>query len=155
MIMGKIEWISILLTVVQDEQKADGNIVLSCLEAALHALRQQFPHVTKLIVQNDNAKNLAGKQTKLCDTHFSHQQSQVEAYLVQRNGGRKVSTPKQFAVALMEKSLSNTTVLFVKPDFKAPYRSNQNTMLLNGQGSIQKADKRHQSERDSLCAEAT
>ena len=51
--------------VVQDEQKADGNIVLSCLEAALHALRQRFPHVTKLIVQSDNAKNLAGKQTKL------------------------------------------------------------------------------------------
>ena len=136
--------------VVQDEQKADGNIVLSCLEAALHALRQRFPHVTKLIVQSDNAKNLAGKQTKLllpyvcsaaglklvayyhneaqsgkdvCDTHFSHQQSRVEAYLVQGNGGRKVSTPKQLAVALMEKSLSNTTVLLVKPDFKAPYRS--------------------------------
>ena len=51
--------------VVQDEQKADGNIVLSCLEAALHALRQRFPHVTKLIVRSDNAKNLAGKQTKL------------------------------------------------------------------------------------------
>eukprot|EP00731_Ephydatia_muelleri_P026723 Em0018g823a len=136
--------------VVQNEQKADGNIVLSCLEAALHALRQRFPHVTKLIVQSDNAKNLAGKQTKLllpyvcsaaglrlvayyhneaqsgkdvCDTHFSHQQSRVEAYLVQGNGGRKVSTPKQLAVALMEKSLSNTTVLLVKPDFKAPYRS--------------------------------
>ena len=136
--------------VVQNEQKADGNIVLSCLEAALHALRQRFPHVTKLIVQSDNAKNLAGKQTKLllpyvcsaaglrlvayyhneaqsgkdvCDTHFSHQQSQVEAYLVQGNCGRKLSTPKQLAVALMEKSLSNTTVLLVKPDFKAPYRS--------------------------------
>ena len=51
--------------VVQDEQKADGNVVLSCLEAGLHALRQRFPHVTKLIVQSDNAKNLAGKQTKL------------------------------------------------------------------------------------------
>ena len=39
--------------------------MLSCLEAALHALKQKFPHVTKLIVQSDNAKNLAGKQTKL------------------------------------------------------------------------------------------
>ena len=44
---GKTEWISILLSVVQDVQKADGNIVLSCLEAALHALRQQFPHDNK------------------------------------------------------------------------------------------------------------
>ena len=51
--------------IVQGEQKADANIVLSCLEAALHALKQKFPHVTKLIVQSDNAKNLAGKQTKL------------------------------------------------------------------------------------------
>ena len=139
MIREWTKWISILLTVVQDEQKADGNIVLSCLEAALHALRQRFPHVTKLIVQSDDAKNLAGKQTKLLllyvcsaaglklvayyhnetqsETHFSHQQSRVEAYLVQGNGGRKVSTPKQLAVALMEKSLSNTTVLLVKPDF--------------------------------------
>ncbi|KAL5502924.1 hypothetical protein EMCRGX_G009782 [Ephydatia muelleri] len=53
---------------VQDEdgeQRADGKVVLSCLEASLHALRQRFPYVTKIIVQSDNAKNLAGKQTKL------------------------------------------------------------------------------------------
>ncbi|KAL5484240.1 hypothetical protein EMCRGX_G020702 [Ephydatia muelleri] len=152
--------------VVQNEQKGDGNIVLSCLEAALHALRQRFPHVTKLIVQSDNAKNLAGKQTKLllpyvcsaaglrlvayyhneaqsgkdvCDTHFSHQQSRVEAYLVQGNGRRKVSTPKQLAVALMKKSLSNTTVLLrnqiLRPhiDLKSslPYLEYLNIMLLN------------------------
>ncbi|KAL5484263.1 hypothetical protein EMCRGX_G020727 [Ephydatia muelleri] len=107
--------------IVQEEQKADANIVLSCLEASLHALKQKFFHVTKLIVQSNNAKNLAGKQTKLllpyvcsaaglklityyhnkaqsgkdvCDTHFSHQQTQVDAYLVQGDGGRKVSIPK-------------------------------------------------------------
>ena len=57
--------------VVLDEQKADGNIVLSCLEAALHALRQQFPHVTKLIVRSGNAKNLAGKPTKLLLSYMS------------------------------------------------------------------------------------
>ena len=121
--------------IVQGEQKADANIVLSSLEAALHALKQKLPHVTKLIVQSDNAKNLAGKQTKLllpyvcsaaglklityyhnkaqsgkdvCDTHFSHQQTQVDAYLVQGDGGRKVSTPKQLAVALINTSVSNT-----------------------------------------------
>ena len=92
--------------IVQGEQKCDGNIVLSCFEAALHALRCQFPHVKKLIIQSDNARNLAGKQTKLllphvcsaagiklvayyhneaqsgkdvCDTHFSHQQTIFEA----------------------------------------------------------------------------
>lgn len=85
--------------IVQNEQKADANIVLCCLEAALQALKQKFPHVTKLIVQSDNAKNFAGNKTKLllphvcsaaglklvayyhneaqsrkdvCDTHFSH-----------------------------------------------------------------------------------
>ena len=135
--------------IVQGEQKTDASVVLSCLEAALHALRKWFPHVNKLIVQSDNGKNLAGKQTKLlmphvcsaaglkllayfhneaqsgkdiCDTHFSHQQTQVNSYLVQGNGGRKVSTPKQLAVALMNSSVSNTTILLVKPDFKAPYR---------------------------------
>ena len=120
------------------------------MEAALHALRHRFPYVSKIIVQSDNAKNLAGKQTKLllpyvcsaaglklfayyhneaqngkdvCDTHFSHQQTQVDTYLVQGDGDRKVSTPKQLAVALMTNSVSNTTVLLVKPYFRAPYRT--------------------------------
>ena len=42
------------------------------------------------------------------------------SYLVQGEGGRKVSTPKQLAVALMENPVRNSTVL-VKLDFKAPY----------------------------------
>ena len=134
--------------IVQGEQKCDANVVLSCFEAALHALRFRFPHL--LIIQSDNARNLAGKQTKLlfphvcsaagfklvayyhneaqsgkdvCDTHFSHQQTHIEAYLRQGDGGQKVSTPKQLAVALMEKSITNTTVLLIKPDFCAPYQS--------------------------------
>ena len=49
---------------VQDEQKANANVVLTCLEAAMHALKHQFPYLTKIIVQSDNAKNLAVKQTK-------------------------------------------------------------------------------------------
>ena len=52
------------MTVVQGEQKVDGNVVLSCLKAALHAMKQRFPHVSKIIVQSDSTKNLAGKQTK-------------------------------------------------------------------------------------------
>ena len=135
---------------MQGEQKCDANVVLSCFEAAFHVLRSRFPHIKKIIIQSDNAKNLAGKQSKLllphvfsaagfilvayyhneaqswkdvCDTHFSHQQTQVEAYLTQGEGGRKISTPKQLAVALMEKSTINTTVLLIKPNFEAPYRS--------------------------------
>lgn len=135
--------------IVEGEQKADANVVLSCLEAAFRALKLRFPHVEKIIVQSDNAKNLAGHQTKLllpyvcsasglklvayfhneaqsgkdvCDTHFSHQQTHVDNYLVQGEGGRKVSTPKQLAVALMENPVRNSTVLLVKLDFKAPYR---------------------------------
>ena len=134
--------------IVQGEQKADSNVVLSCLEAAFHALRQQFPHVKKVILQSDNAKNFGGKQTKLllpyvcsaaglklvacyhneaqrgkdvCDTHFSHQQTHVDTYLIQGEGGRNVSTPNQLAVALMENPIMNTTVLWLKLDFKAPY----------------------------------
>ena len=34
-----------------------------------------------------------------------------------------MSTPKQLAVALMENPVMNTTVLLLKVDFKAPYRS--------------------------------
>ncbi|KAL5475177.1 hypothetical protein EMCRGX_G027244 [Ephydatia muelleri] len=50
--------------IVQDKQKADANIVLFCSEAAMHALKHRFPHMTMIIVQSDNAKNLAGKQSK-------------------------------------------------------------------------------------------
>ena len=112
--------------------------MLSCLEAALHALKQKFSHVTKLIVQSDNAKNLAGKQTKLllpyvcsaaglkliayyhnkaqsskdaCDTHFSYQQTQSGCLPDAGDEGRKVSTPRQLAVALINASVSNTTKL--------------------------------------------
>ena len=35
----------------------------------MHALRRRFPYLTKVIVQSDNAKNLAGKQTKLLLPH--------------------------------------------------------------------------------------
>ena len=125
-------------------------MVLSCLEAAFHALRQQFLNVNKVILQCDKAKNFGGKQTKLllpyvcsaaglklvayyhneaqsgkdvCDTHFSHQQTHVDTCLMQGEGGRKVSTPKQLAVALMENPIMNTTVLLLKLDFKAPYRT--------------------------------
>ena len=42
---------------------------------------------------------------------------------MQGDGSRKVSTPKQLAVALMTNSVSNTTVLLVKPDFHAPCRT--------------------------------
>ena len=101
--------------------------MLSCLDAAFRVLWvAAVPHVKKVIVQGDNAKNLAGKKTKLllshvfstaglqlmayynneaqsgkdvCDTHFLHQQIHVDNYLVLGEGGRKVSTPKQLAVA--------------------------------------------------------
>ena len=116
----------------------------------MHAMGRCFPYLTEVIVQSDNAKNLAGKQTKLllphvcsaaglklvayyhneaqsgkdvCDTHFSHKQTCVDAYLVQGDGRKKVSTHKQLAVALMTTSVSNTTVLLVKPDIQAPFHS--------------------------------
>ena len=41
------------------------------------------------------------------------------------DGGRKVSTAKQLAIALANMSVSNTTVLLVKPNFQAPCRAAQ------------------------------
>ena len=55
----------------------------------------------------------AGKD--VCDSHFAHQQLRVEAYIAKGEWGRKVSTPKQLAVALSTKCVKNTTVLLVKP----------------------------------------
>ena len=61
----------------------------------------------------------AGKD--ICDSHFSHQQSRVEAYITEGEGGRKVSTLKQLAIALSTKCVRNTTVLLVKPKYDAPF----------------------------------
>eukprot|EP00731_Ephydatia_muelleri_P027492 Em0019g365a len=84
-----------------------------------------LPHVCsaaglKLVAYYHNEAQ-SGKD--VCDTYFSHQQTHVDAYLVQGDGGRKVSTPKQLAVALMTNSVCNTTVLLEKPDFSAAYRT--------------------------------
>ena len=54
---------------------------------------------------------------------FPIKKTQADAYLVQGDGERKVSAPKQLAVALMTTSVCNTTVLLVKPDFWAPCRT--------------------------------
>lgn len=62
-------------------------------------------------------------QGKMCDTHFSHQQARVNAYISEGNGGRNVSTPRQLVAALTTKLIKNTTVLLLKPDFKAPFRT--------------------------------
>ena len=84
------------------------------------------------MVRSDNAKNFGWQTNKAAtaacvlmayyhndaqsgkDTHFPHQQMHVDNYLVLGEEGRKVSTPKQLAVALMENRLLNTTVLLVK-----------------------------------------
>ena len=34
-----------------------------------NVLRSRFPHIKKIIIQSDNAKNLAGKQSKLLLPH--------------------------------------------------------------------------------------
>ena len=136
--------------IVQGEQKAYSNVVLSCLEAAFHALRQWFPHIKKVIVQSDKCKkrwwqtnqaalpyvcSAAGLKLAayfhnepqsgkdVCATHFLHHQTHVDTYVIQGEGGRKRSTPKQLAKALMENPIMNTAVLLLKLDFKAPYRS--------------------------------
>ena len=107
-----------------------------------------FPQLRRVIFQSDNAKNFAGKVTKMfihqavsacgmnliayyhnkaaagkdiCDSHFSHQQSRVEAYISEGEGGRKVSTPKRLAIALSTKCVKNTTVLLVKPKYDPPF----------------------------------
>ena len=49
--------------IIQDEQKADANVVLTCLEAAMHALQCRCPRMSKVIVQSDDATNLASRQS--------------------------------------------------------------------------------------------
>ncbi|KAL5488503.1 hypothetical protein EMCRGX_G017444 [Ephydatia muelleri] len=55
--------------IVQDDEKSDSFVALSCLEAGLHALHRRFPHLKQVILQSDNAKNFSGKDMKM----FVHQ----------------------------------------------------------------------------------
>ena len=99
--------------IVQDDEKSDSFIALSCLEAGLHALHRRFPHLKQVILQSDNAKNISGKDMKMfmrqavsskgmellayhhneaaarrdvCDAHFAHQQARVDAYIWWKEG---------------------------------------------------------------------
>ena len=117
-------------SIVDGDEKAHSSVALSCLEATFHVLRQQFPHVRKVILQSDNAKTFGGNVTTqllslvakaaglecigyyhneagtgkdVCDTHFSHQQARVNAYISEGSGGRNVSTPRQLVAALTAK----------------------------------------------------
>ena len=142
--------------IVQDAEKSDSFVALSWLEDGLHALHQHFPHLKQVILQSDNAKNISGKDMKMfvhqvvsstgmellayhhneaaagkdvCDIHYAHQQARVDAYISEGNGGRKVSTAKQLAIALCTKSVKNTTVLLIKPKHDAPFRSTNVTAI--------------------------
>ena len=93
-------------------------------------VKQHFPHIKKVILQSDNAKNLGGNVTTqllplvaraagleciayyhneaaagkdVSDTHFSHRQARVDAYISEGSGGRKVSSAKQLYTALATK----------------------------------------------------
>ena len=136
--------------IVLDDEKSDAFIAISCIEARLSAIRHHYPHLKHVIFQSDNVKNFAGKVTKMylhqapiaggmtivayyhneaaagkdvCGSHFAHQQLRVEAYMYIAKGEweRKVSTPKQLAVALSTKCVKNTTVLLVKPKHDCPF----------------------------------
>ena len=114
----------------------------------MKTIRHHYPHLKHVNFQDDNAKNFAGKITKMylhqgaiacgmalvanyhneaaagkyvCDLHFAHQQLRVEAYIAEGEWGRKVSTPKQSAVALSTKCVKNTTVLLVKRKHDSPF----------------------------------
>ncbi|KAL5488979.1 hypothetical protein EMCRGX_G018014 [Ephydatia muelleri] len=67
--------------------------------------------------------NEAATGKYICDTHFAHMQARVAAYISEGEGGRKVSTAKQLAVALSSKCGKDTTVLLVKPKHDAPFVS--------------------------------
>ena len=73
----------------------------------------------------------AGKD--ICDSHFSHKQSRVEAYICEGGGERKVSTPKQLAIALSSKCVRNTTVLLVKPKYDPPFMTAKVAQLMASQ----------------------
>ena len=100
--------------IVLDDEKSDAFIAISCIEAGLRAIRHHYPHLKHVIFQSDNAKNFAGKVTKMylyqaaiacgmtlvayyyneaavgkdvCNSHFAHQQLRVEAYILRKESG--------------------------------------------------------------------
>ena len=105
--------------IVLDDEESDAFIAISCIEAGLRAIRHHYPHLKHVIFLSDNAKNFAGKVTKMylhqaaiacgmtlvayyhneaaagkdvCDSHFAHKQLRVEACIAKGEWGRKVNS---------------------------------------------------------------
>eukprot|EP00731_Ephydatia_muelleri_P028157 Em0019g1030a len=95
--------------IVEGEQKADANVVLSCLEAAFRALKLRFPHVEKIIVQSDNAKNLAGRQTKCIFT--------MKPKVENMRATHTFRTSRLMWITILSREREEERL-----DFKAPYR---------------------------------
>ena len=91
----------------------------------------------------------AGKD--ICDSHFSHQQSRVEAYISEGEGRRKVSTPKQLAIALSTKCVKNTIVLLVKPKYDPPFMTAK-VAPINGISNLLAATYSHHSSNPTVSS---
>ena len=58
------------------------------------------------------------EQGKMCVTHFSHQQTSVNAYISEGSGGRKVSTAKQLVCCSGSKADKKYDCVALKAGFQ-------------------------------------
>ena len=97
-----------------DDSDGDGENALTALNASELA-------VTRSIALS--IANCRGTTTSVKARMLMAQMSDLTSNYVEGEGGRKVSTAKQLAVALSSKCVKDTTVLLVKPKHDAPFVS--------------------------------
>eukprot|EP00731_Ephydatia_muelleri_P004817 Em0002g993a len=100
----------------EDSDDSDGDG-----ENALPALNASELAVTRSIALS--IANCRGTTTSVKARMLMAQMSDLTSNYVEGEGGRKVSTAKQLAVALSRKCVKDTTVLLVKPKHDAPFVS--------------------------------
>ena len=100
----------------EDSDDSDGDG-----ENALPALNASELAVTRSIALS--ITNCGGTTTSVKARMLMAQMSDLTSNYVEGEGGRKVSTAKQLAVALSSKCVKDTTVLLVKPKHDAPFVS--------------------------------
>ncbi|KAL5517232.1 hypothetical protein EMCRGX_G002736 [Ephydatia muelleri] len=96
-----------------DDSDGDGENALLALNASELAVRSIALSIA----------NCRGTTTSVKARMLMAQMSDLTSNYVEGEGGRKVSTAKQLAVALSSKCVKDTTVLLVKPKHDAPFVS--------------------------------
>eukprot|EP00731_Ephydatia_muelleri_P002471 Em0001g2471a len=123
-----------------DDSDGDGENALLALNASELAVRSIALSIA----------NCRGTTTSVKARMLMAQMSDLTSNYVEGEGGRKVSTAKQLAVALSSKCVKDTTVLLVKPKHDAPFVSTKVPAIQGTEKAISRVRSRYKHRSRSI-----